>query len=294
MRSAPLVLVVAGSLAALAPLHARQTPDAAALIRAAAGYLETYATNVTGTTLEEKYTLIEISSGRMSTPLRIVSELVLLNPSGRVSSLRDAVSIDGARFPRTGPGIAALLDPPTLAGWDKAQARADSANRNFVSEIILYVNDPLMALHYVTPDTPSLFTHTIDGRKKINGVETVGLRFAEIRKEDRAYTLKTRGNAAVAGRLWVEPATGAIHLTELTLDAKNETARVSVTYAPDAALNVLLPSKLAGHYETRVQASGPTGFGAPNYGSSLKFQTNATYGGAKRRPIDLTKIRDGG
>lgn len=282
-----LSLVLAS--AALAPaLSARQQPSAEDLIKAGKAYLATYQPRVSGAVLDERYTLTMVMGGRMDTPSRIDSDLTLVNVNGTLVGLRDAYAISGAKIREAKPRIAPLLAEPTQAKWNQALAYTREALKYFLAETVVRLNDPTLALRFLAPADPAKFTYTVDGRKKINGVETIGLRFQEIRGDDIKYVLATRGNGAVSGRIWIDPSTGAIHQTDLSLDAKTEAGRVTVIYAPAKGLEFLLPSKTVETYEERDN----NGSGLGNSANFVKFEANATLTNPRHAPIDVSKARD--
>lgn len=282
------LFVISAVAIALGPsLSARQQPSVDDLLKAGRTYLESYAPGVSGAVLDERYTLTFVAGGRMETPNRINSDLVFVNVGGTLVALRDAYSIGGAKIREAKPRIPELLAEPTQAKWDQAQAFARESLKYFLAESVVRFNDPVLALRFLKPADPSKFTYTVDGKKKVNGVETIGLRFSENRSDGTKYVLATRGNAAASGRFWIDPATGVIHSTELSIDSKTENTRVSVTYAPAQGLQFLLPSKTVETYEERDDS----GSGLGNTGASRKFEANATYGNPRYSPIDFTKAR---
>lgn len=82
-------------------------------------------------------------------------------------------------------------------------------------DIVLKVNEPTMALQFISSTYQPNFKYKLDGQKKMNEVAVVGVRFEEPSLQDHQYVLNTRSNARATGRLWIDPLTGAIHQTEL-------------------------------------------------------------------------------
>jgi len=283
-------------VSALAAPSAAQGPSAEELLAAGRSYLATYLPRVSGTLLDERYTVMDVAGGRMQIPERIGSDIILLNFNGTAMALRDAYAVGGAKTREAGPRLSELLSEPTQARWDLALTYDDESKRHFLAETIMRLNDHMLALRFMSPPAPSAFQYTVDGRQKLNGVETIGLRFAEARGIDVKYVLDTRGNAAVSGRFWIDPATGAVHKTELWADSKTEVARVTVSYAPDPRLELLLPSKTVETYEERPLPGGPRemgkGAGAnSSRGGFHRFEANATYSNPRYSPVDLGKAR---
>lgn len=286
MRTAGVLTVV---LLVTAPGPTSQ-PALDELLRVSREYVAAYGPKVSGTLLDERYTLNEVSTGRIGVPNRIASDLILLYVNGHAMSLRDSYSVNGAKLRSAEPRLPALLAQPTVAAWDQARAYDASSQRHFLGEIVVRVNDPVLALRFLSLP-PERVTFTLDGRRKLNGVDSLGLRFAEKTGDGLKYALGTRGNAFVSGRYWVEPSTGVIRQTELFVESKTETARVITTYAHAAALDTWLPSKTTEYYEQREIGGGPSQMGrAGGYGASQKFEGNAAYANPRHTPVDLTRI----
>lgn len=271
------------------PVSAQKDPPAADVLRAATEYLATYATKVSGVTLEEAYTMLEVSGGRMANTRRITSDVALVNLDGRVLALRDPFAVDENPIRERTPRITSILAKPTQAAWDKAQEYAVESARYFQADVILRLNDPTIALQFIAPDNQMKVTYKIDGKKKFGGVETVGLRFQEPKSKAADYIVKTQGKAAATGRLWVDPATGRIHRTELTMQSDSEFVRIAVDYARDAALDLWLPSSMVDTYEiTERVGTGMSNMGAGSSGiGRLSFDCRASYTNARLTPIDL-------
>jgi hypothetical protein len=289
MRFRAVVALLAGVAALGHPVAAQKDPAAADLLRAAADYVATYAARVSGVSLEEDYTLLDVSGGRVVNNRRIASDVVLLNLDGKVVALRDAFSVDSNPLRERTPRITTLLAKPSQAAWDKAQAAVAEAARYFEDDLILRLNDPTLALQFIAPDNQSKMTYKIDGRKRLTGVETVGLRFQEVKRREGDYIIATRGKAAGSGRLWVDPASGRIHRTELAMQSASEFVRVAVDFTRDAALDLWLPGSMVDSYEiTEVTGPGMSSAGASSNVARRSFDCRASYTNARLTPIDLT------
>ena len=285
------VAFVFGSALLLASHDVATTQERTAtdLIHVAAGYLATYGSKVSGVTLEETYTITDVSSGRMTTPQRLSSDVVLLNLAGKLIALRDVFAIDNNPLRERQPRITALLREPTEAAWQQAQEYATESYRHMRADLIMRLNEPTLALQFLTPENQPKVTFKLDGRKKFDGIETLGLRFEEAKNRDSSYVIKTRGNAFASGRLWIDPATGRIHQTELWLQSGSETARITVTYARHATLDLWLPSSMLDDYQTS-ESTGEfrNNMGAGGYSARQAFECRALYSNARYTPIELS------
>ena len=273
MRSA---FIVGLSLLLAAPVAAQQ-PSVDDLLAAARKYVADYIPKIAGALLDERYTLIDASSGTMGVPARIASDVMLVIANGQITAVRDAYSVNGAKIRDAKPRLPALLTNITQASWAQAQQLSLPSQQYFVAEIVLHMNNPLAALNYIAPPDPSKFTYTVEGKKKMDGVEVFGLRFVEKTGDNVKYQLGTRYNAAVSGKYWVEPGTGVIHQTEFYAESKFESGRTVVTYSLAKDLGVWLPSKSVETYQERAETSGIQGMGAGGPATSRRLEANVAY-----------------
>ena len=289
---APLrVLTAAAIVASLnIPTAAQNNPSLRDLLERGAAYVAAYAPRVSGVVLDEQYMLVEIA-GTMTVPQRIASDLVLINVNGQTISLRDIYAVDTKPVRERTPRINALLATPTSAGWQLAQQYAQQSQHYFRAEVVLHASEPMLALQFLDELNQPKVTYRLDGRKKMNGVAVSGIRFQEPVARDKQYMLGTRGNAAASGRFWIDTETGAIHQTELWLESPTETARVQVSYAPDAKLGFVLPKEASATFEARQLGFGATNVGSGAFTARMRFECTVKYSNARHMPIDLTKIK---
>ncbi|MEW5980775.1 MAG: hypothetical protein AB1806_00225 [Acidobacteriota bacterium] len=286
-----VVLIVLLILAA--PVVAQKAPPVADILRVANEYLASYAPRLSGVSVEEEYTLLDVSGGRVVMTRRINSDVVLLNLAGRVVGLRDPFSVDDNPLRERTPRITSLLAKPSEAAWAQAQAYAGESVRYFEDELILRLNEPTLTLQFVAPENQARVTYKVDGRKKIDGVETIVLKFQETKVKPPDYILDTPGAAVASGKLWVDPATGRIHRTELSMQSDSESAHIIVDYARHAGLDLWLPSSMVGTYEvTERVGPGMSNLGAGTPGIARRaFDCRANYSNPRLTPIDMRVTR---
>lgn len=285
-----LVVCAAAVTIGSASFDAQNAPTAADLRRVAHEYAASYAPRISGMTLEETFTLRDVSGGRVNASRQIASDVVLLNLAGKVIALRDPFSVDSNSLRERSPRITTVLAKPSDDSWNKAQEYAAEHLRYFQDELIVRLNDPVLALQFVAPEVQTRVSYKVDGRKRIAGVETLGLAFDEPRTEAADYVIATPGKARASGKLWVEAATGRILRTELTMESATETARVAVDYSRNAALDVWLPSSMTANYDiTERVGTGISNMGAGSSGIARRsYECRASYANPRMTPIDLS------
>ena len=102
--------------------------------------------------------------------------------------------------------------------------------------------------------------------------------------------LGTPSNPQSSGRFWIDPATGAIHQTELWVQSDTDTARIQIVYAPDAKLGMLLPREATQTFESRERSAGLNSMSSSAAQSKLSFESTAKYSNATYVAIDLSRV----
>lgn len=276
-----------------------QSPGLHDVLARVGDYHRAYAVTVSGVSLEERTQLRNVSGGQMRSVVRIDADVVLVGLNGQVTALRDPFAVDTRPLRPRAPRILQLLGAPAtpaMRDWETASRYPQEAAHFFLIDIVVKVNEPTGALQFVAPLNQPGLKYRLDGRRRINGVETVGLRFEEPEERDRQYLLGTRRNARATGRVWVEPATGAIHQTELWVNSKLEEAIVAVKYAPHPELGMLLPIEMNNSYEERetggsIRQPGDGAEASGNTVSRISVETRSTFSNATFAAIDLTRLR---
>lgn len=282
------VLLLTGALTTAVP--AAQPASLQDVLSRAAAYHAEYTRAISGVQLEEQMQLMDVSGGQTRSIVRISSDVVLVNVNGEAVALRDPFAVDTRPLRERTPRILNLLGAPATPSrgdWAIASAYPARTSVYFLLDVIVKVNQPTSALQFIAASQQPKLKYRLDGRKMLNGVDVVGLRFEEPEVRDTKYMLHTRSNARATGRFWVDATTGAIHQTELWVDGRsanllNEHAIVSVKYAPNTTLKLLLPTEMIDSYEE---------FEGRETVFRRNVESRATYSNATFASIDLTRLR---
>ena len=286
VRMVFVAALVAGTLVHSSP----QEPALPDALAKAASYVAQYRLQASGLAVEEQLLLTELASLR-PVPKRLASDLVFVNIQERLMSLRDPFSVDTKPTRERQPRITKVLADPTRDAWQQVQAFTKEGAYHFAANVVLWYGDPMLALQFVEEQHQKRMTYKIEGKKKMNGVEVYGIGFKETREERKVYLIETPDNPNASGRIWIDPATGAVHQTELWLQADTAVARVTVLYAPDAKLKLMVPKESTQTFEARERGTGITNMGSGGANNSMKYEANAKYTNAQLTPIDLTKMK---
>jgi len=280
-----LAAVAAGTMVHL-PAQEPSLPEA---LGKAADYVARYRTKASGVSLEELLLLTEMGTTQR-VPRRVASDLVLVNVTERLMALRDPFALDTKAVREHQPRIVKALSEPTPTSWQRVQDFLHEGSYLLLANAVLWYSDPMLALRFIEPDHQRRMTYKLEGRKKIDGVQVYGIGFKENHEERKVYLLDTPDNPWCSGRIWIEPATGAIHLTELWVQSDTAVARVQVTYAMDAKINLLVPRDATHTFEMHEKGTGMTNMGAGGAGRGMTFESSAKYTNAQFTPLDLSKI----
>jgi hypothetical protein len=258
LKSGLLALIVAIG----ATLHAQPSSLQDVLARAGE-YHTAYTRKISGVSLEEQTQLMNVTGDITRSIVRISADVVLVNVSGQAEALRDVYAVDTRPTRERTPRILQLLAAPatpSVKDWQTAISYPGQEVVYFLLDIVVKTNEPTAALQFISAANQPALKFKLDGRKTMNNVAVVGVRFEEPEIRERKHLLGTRSNGRATGRLWIDPLTGAIHQTELWVDSRRErtyteSATVSVKYALHPTLDVLLPSESTGTFE-EFDASG--------------------------------------
>ena len=275
-----------------------QQPVLEDVLSKAAAYHSTYLQQASGVVLDEQTQILDVTGGKTRGVVRVSADVVLVGLQGQVAALRDPYAVDTQPLRPKGSRISALLGAPatpTVKDWELAASYPQQGTVHFILDLQVKVNEPTMALQFISAALQPKMKFRLDGQKKMNNVPVVGVRFEEPTSQEQTHLLGTRSNARATGRFWVDPATGAIHQTELWVDSKWENAIVSVKYAPHKELGLLLPTEMYDTYEEREGGGGPRqmGSGDPrgSVANRVSVQSRSNYSKATLAAIDLTKLR---
>jgi hypothetical protein len=274
-----LVLLVVVTLFAV-PLRAQKAPPLPDLLKLTGDYVVQYARQLGAVVADEEFMQYETNSGRMGTPKRVNSQVVLLGQDdGSIGTFRDVVAIDSVAVRPKDDRLPNLFKRLTAASVGSAQEMTDDAVRAYISPHLHIVDGPLMALDVLRAEDQPNYTYKIEGTKTVDGVQTVVLKFNE---KGKGRLLK---DASAVGRYWVEPTTGAVHQTELGFSSPSVNIRSTVKFTKDAQLGVLVPSELSETVESGSSGAAMSDMGG---GGSTMSQHEAVEGRATytkyRRP----------
>ncbi len=162
-------------------------------------------------------------------------------------AFRDVYEVDGRPVRDHEARLQKLFVDSPAEGLAQARRIAAESARFNLGVLKRDINVPTMALGFLRGANQSRSSFTVGGRKKVEGIETVALEFTE-----RATPTMIRAADAdvpASGTFWIEPDSGRVVKSELTLADRRSTAKITVTYAAVPKLSVWVPVLMLEEYK---------------------------------------------
>jgi hypothetical protein len=303
-----MVLLIAalpsGSAALSEGRRGQSEPNLEQVLARAAQYVTTLHQQLSGIVAEELYvqharTLRRASSSVLSRQ-SLKSDLLLIRPpdADRYIEFRDVFEVDGTAVRDRDERLTKLFLTPTSVSVDQIRAIVNESARHNIGDIPRNINTPMLALHFLEPQIQKRFrfrrarskrpqlgtTQAMPGRPAAVFRVTSEMWVVEFRENKRPTIIKTfQGrNFPAEGRLWINPDTGAVLMSELAMDNSDVTATINVSYQSEPMLGFLVPVEMREHYRTRDERVE----GVATYGRFRQFRVKTGEAIAKPPPIE--------
>jgi hypothetical protein len=244
-------------------------------------YVVRYERELSGIVAEEHYTQSGDASDRpYLTHRELKSDLLLVQAQGRDGrgfiQFRDVFEVDGAPVRDRSERLLKLFVNSTAASRDEAvQIMRESARYN-IGVVERNVNVPVLALSFMHPRYQPRFKFTMDtessgvprGMPKAStfsvSVDVRVLNFKETGTTPLIDSRDSRGPAKSSGRVWVEPDTGRVLMTEINIDTPTVRSTIQVSYQSEPVVGFLVPVEMHERYllpKQRYQITGTATYG---------------------------------
>ena len=224
-------------------------------------YVVDYGDRLTSVVAEETYTQevragapnsgISLASGKDTGPKKITlsSDYLLVKIAGLDGWMpfRDVFAVDGQPVrDRQDRLVKLFLEPGSASvALERATAVWQESARYNIGGIRRTINAPLLPLWFLEPRSLRRFSFAKAGEETLSGTRVWIVEFSEI---EHPTFIKTPAGVdqPAHGRVWVEPANGRIHRTELMASM----ATITVNYGPRAeVVGLWLPVTMEERYE---------------------------------------------
>jgi hypothetical protein len=193
---------------------------------------------------------------------------------------RDVLRVDGKALGDRGSRLEQLFPSgSSLDGRAQAQAiLAESARYNLGSQRTL--NVPTLALSLLHPRNRERLSFALDRSGARGGAAACTLSYRERRRPTLIATARGKDLPA-RGKLVVEPSSGAVVTTRLSLEAPGlGPVMIETTYARDAALGYWLPARMTEEY----------GYHMRRLGAEERIEADAVYSGWRRAHVEIDVV----
>ena len=291
MRIPPVLALASIAVAVVA---AEDRPPLQAILSSVTDYVVRFENTIQGIVAEENYVQDSDKSDRpFVTHRELKSDLLLVRSEGSdfgYVQFRDVFNVDGDPVRDRSDRLTKLfLDASMSARRQAAQIMSESARYN-IGSIERNINVPLIALMLMDPMYRSHFKYSVDTDHK--GVPrgmpkspafTLGAEAWVLEFEEVATPTVVRGDdqdAKSHGRVWADPATSRVLMTEMIVEAKTVRSTVRVSYQSEPIAGLLLPVEMRETYVVKKRFY--TLEGTATYGNFRQF--NVTTAETIRQP----------
>jgi hypothetical protein len=286
-----VMLVAAAIVSAQGTSQPVQDPSLPQVLARAADYVRQLHAQLSGIVADETY-LQELRSTADSSfhplvPSRraLKSDLLLVKPAheNRYVEYRDVYEVDGVAVRDRQERLTALFLAPGASTRRQLGAIINESARHNIGDIPRNINTPMLTLSFLLPDRqrrfrfrvlreaqPELGTRRDDGGDPTRFRATAEMWTIAFREVGRPTVIRTNHNRdfPAAGRLWINPHTGAVLMSELQMDSRRVAATINVSYQSEPLLGFLVPAEM----RERYQAGGLTVEGRATYDNFRQFQ----------------------
>jgi len=279
MRRLRVAALVPCLLALPASASPQADPPLATVLARAATYVSSLQQQLSAVVGEERYvqTVGPLTDAGGSEPFErrvLRSELLFVRPDGanRYVELRDTFEVDGRPLRDGRDRLASMLADPRSRNALGVQQIIEASARFNIGDVERTLNVPtlpLLFLHQrfqsrfrferVHGDPPAVATRT-DGpdagvalRFRVS-TEVWVVSYEETGRPTLVRTPQGR-NRPVHGRLWVEPATGRVLMSELLTGDDDLGVTIAVSYQSEPLLGFLVPVEMRERYEARARGT---------------------------------------
>ncbi len=240
--------------------------DAAALLERASAYLESYEKAFSGVVSEEIYSQeLRVPPSMENRPTNMgqlpprflgVSQAATRTlradvlqtrvGEGEWVAFRDVYEVSGEPVRDRDARLQKLfVDAPPGAVDQARRILAESARYN-LGALQRDINVPTMALTYLRESNQSRSDFSIDGNQDVGGVRAVVLEFKE--RASPTIVRSADGDLPATGRVWIEPDSGRVLKTEISMASRRSGAKITVTYGAVPELAMWVPIVMTEEY----------------------------------------------
>jgi hypothetical protein len=146
-----------------------------------------------------------------------------------------------------------LLLAPNPSALERARRLMDESTRYNLGRVVRTINIPTLAVLLAQPNLRARFVFTHNGGAQVAGRVAWALAFEE---RVRPTLVTTTGGAdlPMSGTLWVDPLTGTVLKTSMSVADTNVIATVAVEFREETAIDLWVPAEMTEYYKATMSA----------------------------------------
>ena len=168
---------------------------------------------------------------------------------------RDVLAKDGKAVSDRQRRLDSIFQDPSVNALAQARMVADESARHNIGPIYRTINNPALVLELLDARNARPMRFSKGGETTTNGMTAWEIRFREVGRPTVVSSVNGQ-DAPSEGRAWVDPVTGTLLRSEVTVGIPGGTrggrvkATVKVTFLSDPKLGFWVPSTMTEVYET--------------------------------------------
>jgi len=279
MRGLSPTVVLACLLAVPSPARAEADPPLDTVLQRAGAYVSSLQQQLSAVVGEERYvqTVTALTNAGESEPLErrvLRSEFLFVRPAGanRYVELRDTFEVDGRQLRDDRDRLARLLADPRSGDGLGVQQIIEASARFNIGDVERTLNIPTLPLLFLHPrfqsrfhferverDAPRVAMQAEDPDAGVAprfrvSTEVWVVAYEETGRPTLVRTPQGR-NRPVRGRLWIEPGSGRVLMSELLTGDDDLRVVIAVSYQSEPLLGFLVPVEMRERYEARARGT---------------------------------------
>ena len=235
-------------------LAAQAQPDLEAVLQRATAYVTTYEADLGNVIATEEYSqnwTNEFHARRGQR--RTSSDVLILKVGEEWTALRKVNSVDGAKVKKKEETFVDAFDNSAPDNSKRLVRMKEESTQYNLGDIVREINLPTFALKILHEEESWRFVFERAGVEKIDGVPAWVIRFTE--KGTKTLVHGSNGELLHStGRLWIEPQSGQVLRTELSVENPYSKPAVKantvVSYTKAKTIALLTPRRMIERYQS--------------------------------------------
>ena len=184
---------------------------------------------------------------------RLSSDFLIIQVESEWAALRKVNRVDGFAEKQTEPDFEDAFDNSWEANMKRLASMKAESTRYNLGDILREINLPTFGLKVLRKGEAPRFVFERAGSAKVEGIQAWTVRFREVK--GRPLVVGGKGEFLYSkGTLWIEPASGRVLRTEISVENPHTRPPVrgttTVTYGPGKKVEMLVPLLMIEHYES--------------------------------------------